>query len=232
MEGQELATGVYKITNKVNGKMYVGSSAVSLTGRIRSHRKNLRLGTHANQYLLRAYQKYGSKSFVYSVLERCSSEECLKREQYWIDYYNSADERYGYNLYKTAGSPLGMKMSLESRMKISLALTGKPGTVHTEETKRKISLSKKGRSYGEGFREKIRAVRTGWKLSEETKKKIGVANSLALKGRKKGPLSEETRAKLSARFKGKPLTEETKKKMSESRKGVPWSLARRAACGG
>ena len=88
----------------------------------------------------------------------------------------------------------------------------------SEEHKRKISESKKGKHPSEEHKRKISEAMKGkhWKLSEETKKKI----SEARKG-KHWKLSEETKKKISEAMKGKHRSEETRKKMSEAKKGRP-----------
>jgi hypothetical protein len=63
-------------------------------------------------------------------------------------------------------------------------------------------------------------MRKGYKHSEETKKKIGLANSIALKGKKRHPLSEEHKRKLSLSKKGIIFSEEHKKKLSIKRKSL------------
>ncbi len=109
-------TGVYCILNVIDGKRYVGSSSVSLAGRIRSHREALRKGGHYNRYLQRAWNKYGAKAFRFLVLESCWPTYCIAQEQYWIDYFQSADPEFGYNLSPTAGSMLGFHHSKDSRI--------------------------------------------------------------------------------------------------------------------
>jgi hypothetical protein len=84
------------------------------------------------------------------------------------------------------------------------------GCNHTEETKRKISLSLTGRSLSKITREKMKQANLGKIVSDETKMKMKKSQQ------NRKPISDETRHKLSMAKKGKPLTEEHRKKMSES----------------
>ena len=88
--------GIYKIENKVNGKVYVGQS-VNIETRWKNHRCELNRGTHYNDYLQRSWNKYGSNNFDFVVIEECSKDDLDDRETYWIDYYNSCDFLHGYN---------------------------------------------------------------------------------------------------------------------------------------
>lgn len=101
-------TGVYCWLNKVNGKRYVGSSAISLKGRKEGHLKLLRKKGHYNRHLQAAWNKYGEEQFDFDVLCYCEPEECVTQEQAWIDHYQAANDKYGYNLSPTAGSVLGV----------------------------------------------------------------------------------------------------------------------------
>lgn len=115
-------TGVYFIRNKLSKKVYVGSSAVSLKERWVIHRWHLRNGKHPNRHLQSAWNKYGSDTFEFLIKELCTPEQCLKREQYWIDKMRSANNHYGYNLSPTASNCYGVKHSDETRARTSLAL--------------------------------------------------------------------------------------------------------------
>ena len=103
----------------------------------------------------------------------------------------------------------GQKLSEETKRKISLALTGKPGwnkgRKHNEETKRKISIGNKGK-----------------KVSEETRRKLSEANKGQIswsKGRKGlYIMSNETKKKISLAHKDKKLSVETKRKIGETQK--------------
>lgn len=90
-------SGIYKITNSVNGKVYIGST-VDLKRRKRVHFRDLRVGQHYNTHLQRAYNKYGASNFHWDVLEYINTNPALvKREEYWITIYNSLLPKHGYN---------------------------------------------------------------------------------------------------------------------------------------
>jgi group I intron endonuclease len=90
------------------------------------HKRLLRLGTHDNARLQNAWNKYGEKSFVFSILECIDDRSYLiPREQYWIDTL-MASKKPNYNICPTAGSMLGFKFSASSRARVSAAGKGKP----------------------------------------------------------------------------------------------------------
>lgn len=93
--------GVYKITCKVNSKVYVGSSK-NLNQRIKAHKWQLNSGTHPNSKLQNSVNAHGIDNFVFEILEVCednSANHLVSREQYWIDEYNCLDPRTGFNLF-------------------------------------------------------------------------------------------------------------------------------------
>jgi group I intron endonuclease len=117
--------GVYKITNKITGKVYIGSSS-NLGNRKSEHFCKKSNGNPG----LRKDLKISSKGdFKFEVLEFCKAEHCIAVEQTYINYYKRL---FGWNmLYNespTAGSNLGAKLgplSEETRQKLSLAHKGK-----------------------------------------------------------------------------------------------------------
>ena len=73
--------GVYKITNTVNNKFYIGSTSVTFKGRLRDHLSQLRRGIHANIYLQEDWNIFGEDSFEFSIIKILeSSEEILNCE--------------------------------------------------------------------------------------------------------------------------------------------------------
>lgn len=82
---------IYKITNKVNNKSYIGQTRYSLEFRWRQHQHK-----KDNTYFHNAIKKYGVNNFELSVLEECDVEQLNSREIFYIAKYNTFQE--GYNL--------------------------------------------------------------------------------------------------------------------------------------
>jgi group I intron endonuclease len=115
-----MANGIYIIKNIITNKVYIGSSASKggIKERLRHHKSALKHNKHSNSYLQKAYNKHGHEAFTYEILEECSPEKCLEREQHYLDLYKSYDPSNGYNLCPKAGNTLGRKHSRETRQKI------------------------------------------------------------------------------------------------------------------
>ena len=156
--------GIYTITNILNNKIYVGHSK-NLHHRCTTHKCALKNNTHANEYLQKAYNKDGSDSFLFEVLEECEIEYLHSQEHYWCNLLNVHNNIYGYNISLT--DPNGKSViSEETKEKLRKFNTGKK---LSEETKQKIGESCKGKTLGR-------------KNSEESKAKMREAH----KGRCKG----------------------------------------------
>ena len=139
------ASGIYKISNTINDKIYIGS-AVNLNHRYREHTKRLTSGAHHNIHLLRHFKKYGFKTLLFDYVELVDNKETLlEREQYWIDYYKNINNPL-FNINPTAGSNLGKTFSQEFKDKISRS---RKGVSHlSEEEKKKRSERMRGNKYG------------------------------------------------------------------------------------
>ena len=87
--------GIYKITNQVNGKIYVGQS-IDIQQRWKQHKQQAD-GTRCNNKLYKAIRQYGIENFLFEIIEQCefSREQLDERQRYWINYYNSYND--GYN---------------------------------------------------------------------------------------------------------------------------------------
>jgi group I intron endonuclease len=110
--------GVYQLFNLDNGKAYIGS-AVNIESRFSEHKHYLNSNRHDNDYLQKSWNKHGANRFELRILEEVLDvANLIVREQYWIDYYKTSDERYGYNIRKIASSNLGLKHTSETKEKI------------------------------------------------------------------------------------------------------------------
>lgn len=188
--------GVYEILNTRNGKRYVGST-VDIRRRWNKHRRDLEAGAHYNLRLQRSWCKYGSSSFEFRVLLFCAREHCVMYEQIAMDAL-----RPELNILPTAGSPLGVKRSAETRARHSIASKGRR---LSDESKAKIAAAHLGRKHPPEFGAAISARNTGVPR----------------------PKSDEHRKKLSAALMGHrfnvgiPKSQEHRDKLSKARKGVP-----------
>lgn len=85
--------GIYKITNNLNGKSYIGQS-VHIDRRFQEH-KNSAKNPHNLIHL--AMNKYGCDNFTFEVLEQCDINDLDNREKYYIDYFGTLVPK-GYNV--------------------------------------------------------------------------------------------------------------------------------------
>lgn len=139
------SSGIYAIVNKINDKMYVGSSVI-LQQRKGKHLWDLRNNKHANRYLQFAFNKYKETNFEFKILEVVENiNNLVSREQYWIDFYNCVVPN-GYNLAPFAISQLGFKHSNQTKALISKIQIGKTAS---NKTKLKMSITRSGRTQTE-----------------------------------------------------------------------------------
>ena len=129
----EKIIGIYKIINKVNQKVYVGSS-IDIKSRIRNHKSDLRGNRHHCSHLQYAYNKYGESNFEAKVIERCDREVLLERERYWMEYLGANDKNYGYNL-SVISDTTKFTYSEEHRQKLSDSWTEERKKEHSEFAK-------------------------------------------------------------------------------------------------
>lgn len=162
--------GIYKITNKINNKCYIGQST-NLKSRISSHKSMLKNHNEDNDLLNKATKKYGYENFKIEIIKYCKEEELDLYEQYYINYYKSHKRENGYNI--ELGGSTHKHLSKEQKEKIRKSKKGKCtgeknsfyGKKHSIETKKKISEKNKNNKYC-----------LGRFMSKETRKKIGNAN--------------------------------------------------------
>lgn len=108
--------GIYAIICNANGKIYIGSSN-DMERRKQKHFSLLRNNRHSNPLLQNAYNKHGEQAFEFKVIETCRESRLLKREQYYIYYYNACNKQSGFNLSVRADKPVLTKEGRESTIR-------------------------------------------------------------------------------------------------------------------
>lgn len=179
-----MKSGIYKITNTVNNKVYVGQ-AVNLGTRYGRHLYRIKRNEHHNDYIQRAFDKYGENSFKYEILEEIKDLSLLdSREKFWIDHHGGINSDDTYNLK----DPLLNEYNDYVKKKMSKSSLGKNnpnyGNKWTDEQKEKASKNKKGvtledrigKDKAKLVKQKMSKSQAGRKHSEETKEKIREAN--------------------------------------------------------
>jgi group I intron endonuclease len=205
-EQYEQVPCIYIIENLINGKNYIGR-AKNFRTRVASHKSELNLNHHKNIHLQSAWNKYGAENFTFKILEQCPVEQHLEREMYWIEFMDTYER--GYNRTVGGDGTLGIKDDI--RKKMSNRMKGNKysvGRILSEETKKKISESNKGKKHNPETIKKIAEKHRGQKRSGETRLKISEAN-------RRRKLSQETKDKIADAHRGKKHSEEHKQLLSD-----------------
>lgn len=118
-------TGIYLITNNINGKIYIGQS-IDIKRRYAQHQRSGQPDKYANKNerdsntpIHLAMQKYGIENFTLSILEQCSKDQLDEKEKYWIKKYNSCNKQIGYNISEGGQDKIGAKGEFHSQAKLT-----------------------------------------------------------------------------------------------------------------
>jgi group I intron endonuclease len=213
-----MTIGIYKITNTVNGKCYVGQSW-NIESRWRSYHQ---LMCRGQTKLFNAFKKHGLPTFTFEMLTEYASpgptqDELDTREDYWMEHFQCIQQ--GYNI-RQAGSRgkfsdaskekmrqahLGKTQSDATKEKHRLASTGRK---HTAEAKANMSAVQKGRVVSSETRAKLREIQTGKTYTSEVKARMGDIHRGSIH-------TEETKALMSAVHLGKSMSADARVRMSE-----------------
>jgi len=179
---------IYKITNLLNNKIYIGQD-----------KNNNPSYFGSGKAIMSAIKKYGKKYFIKEILSVCENvDDMNEKEIYWISFFNSTDKKIGYNISKggkegdrqtgydiTKQGVYNYWVDKYGEKEANIRLENKKeklrkynkkkkdeGWRHTEESLNKIRNASKNRKASQEAKEKMRKYRLGMKYSCETKKRM------------------------------------------------------------
>lgn len=162
---------IYKITNNINNKIYIGKDTTSNPNYYGS-----------GSLISKSIKKYGIENFTKEIIEICESNEILcEREKFWIEFFNSSDLKIGYNISKggDGGDTLSNNPNIDIiRKKISETMKKK---IFSEEHRKNLSKNhqstkyRKGKTYeelygkekSEQYKDKLKSSRQKYKTEKE-----------------------------------------------------------------
>lgn len=198
---------IYIIRNKVNDKVYVGQTHVSIKLRFQNHLSAARRGL---DYVIgKAIRKHGEENFYVELLEECLIEELNEREKYWISFFNSTDNRFGYNM-SVGGNVVRTTKELNEEQVLAMFNSGIGSyeiakLLHVHPYKTAEVLKKHHIVYGidkqrrSDEKEIIEAYLSGkgtmdicrrFKINKSTVRRILLRNNIELRGKTKNKNSE------------------------------------------
>lgn len=154
---------IYKITNNVNGKVYIGQTIQTIKERFYQHCATKCSDSVLNMAIHKAIKKYGKSNFTIEVIEEVDKDSLNDREKFWIEYYNSYNN--GYN--STRG--------------------GQDGFTHCKELDAESII----KEYNSG--KSLRSIGNTFKVDKQTIKDLLIRNNITLRTTRSYKLSQTDR---------------------------------------
>lgn len=154
---------IYKITNNVNGKVYIGQTIQTIKERFYQHCATKCSDSVLNMAIHRAIKKYGKSNFIIEVIEEVDKDSLNDREKFWIEYYNSYNN--GYN--STRG--------------------GQDSSTHCKELDTESII----KEYNSG--KSLRSIGNTFKVDKQTIKDLLIRNNITLRTTRSYKLSQPDR---------------------------------------
>lgn len=196
-------SGIYKITNKNNGKFYIGSSK-HLDRRWWEHQNNLIKNEHINPKLQHAWNYHGKDAFEFTIIENVEESKLLEREQFYLDTFKPT--KIGYNIANKANGGDNFtnhpdKNIILEKMKIANNHGHMHGKTHSPESILKQKAAAIGRYSLQWFINK-HGETEGTKLYNERRinlqnRQMNYSYDNGLKGKSRGAMSEEDKKRIS-----------------------------------
>jgi group I intron endonuclease len=197
---------IYKVTNIVNGKFYIGQSR---------YKNDNYLGSGVN--IKEALVLYARDNFIKEYIDVASNQDELdEKEKYWIKKTNAQNPEIGYNIADGGWNHLTITPDIKKKISNTIKtmynngyVNNRKGTTMSSEAKNKISKSLKGRVLSEETKKKLSEINRGKKHTDETKMKM----SDLKKGK---PLSESHKKSIGNSLRGRPVSDETREKLKNN----------------
>lgn len=215
-----MKSGIYKITNMVTNKFYIGSTK-DIDKRWYDHKRELSMNIHINPKLQYSWNHHGEDKFLFEMIEEVEEDNLIEREQYYLDSLKPYEREIGYNICPSAGGGDNITNNPNRDVfieKMKIAMLGENngmfGKEHSEEAIQKQKDKAKGRYTLDWFIERY-GIREGKKKYNERRtmlsnRSCNMSHPSPIKGLSIGPMSIETRKKSS----------ETKLKMKSIKKDL------------
>lgn len=214
---------VYRYIHIATGRSYIGST-VDIKARRIDHRTKA-AASKSQTHFHRALRKYGENAFEFEILEICPPHLLRLREEFYIQQSKNL-----FNIQRHPQQAFVRKMSEECRKMQSERMRGNKygkkliGRRHSLESRHKISLAKigkprRGGPLSEQHKRNISLARTGFKISEQTRSKLILAQRNRVKT---GPHPIQWRRNISTALNGHIISTETRQKISAKAKNW-WS---------
>ena len=202
-------SGIYKITNKNNGKFYIGSSK-NISQRWTKHTSQLNNNKHINPKLQHAWNYHGKDAFEFTIIEIVEETKLYEREQFYLDMFNP--HKIGYNIGEKASGgdnltnhPHGQEIMQQWREKYQVLHKGEGnpmhGRTHKPESIEKQKAAAIGRYSLQWFIDK-NGVEQGTILYNERRmmlqnRKMNYVYDNGLTGKVRGAMSDENKKRIS-----------------------------------
>ena len=137
--------GIYKITNLINKKVYIGQTKEGFQRRFWLHRWQLRNNAHDNKHLQSAWNKYGEENFSFEVIKICKKEDVDEEEKKFIKFYRENGPCYNI---QDGGQPCDFNSYISPEIRKRVGEQNRKrmtGSKLSEETKNKMSETRKGK---------------------------------------------------------------------------------------
>lgn len=207
--------GVYIIMNIKTKSVYVGGTMRSFRKRWKEHRIELNANKHGNPYLQNAWNKYGSKSFYFLIVEQVDSpKDVVCKEQYWLDWYNNNEEYNLYNICPNAYSPAGREVKPETRLKLSNST--KKMFTNLEMRQHHSDGISKAYSSPEGKMLASQKARAQWQSLEKKEKLSRAARAYGAK-----PEVKQRRSEAARKMMADPKRREMASRITKARMSTP-----------